>query len=307
MSLTGWLENVGGPVALDLAPRVEDIRGLDILSWNLAVGAARFRELIGLLRDGAFGEIATPTRPLIVLAQEAYRADDTIPERAKAAFHGGAIQPARPDDIVDAATALGLSLRYAPSMRNGAHRSDRGNAILSSVALSHAFDFELPFVRQRRSTVTARVAGLPDLLLASAHLDVSGQPDRRRFGRFGAGRSAQAKALAEKLVEDPADSVLIGADLNTQLGMFDPALRTLVEAGLRPARRVGRWRHTYHKGPVRLLLDHVLYRARPDRKLTARVRRLDEHPGDRGRNVFGSDHHPLLVGVDLDGDANEAR
>jgi hypothetical protein len=58
---------------------------------------------------------------------------------------------------------------------------------------------------------------------------------------------------------------------------------------------------------VRLLLDHVLYRARPDRKLTARVRRLDEHPGDRGRNVFGSDHHPLLVGVDLDGDANEAR
>jgi endonuclease/exonuclease/phosphatase family metal-dependent hydrolase len=192
-------------------------------------------------------------------------------------------------------------------MRNGAHRSDRGNAILSTVALADSSAFELPFVRQRRSAVTTRIAGLPAVLLASAHLDVSGQPDRRRLGPFGAGRSIQAKALAERLVTDANDSVFLGADLNTQLGMFDPALRALVEAGLRPARRVGRWRHTYHKGPVRLLLDHVLYLAPPDHDVAVSVRRLDERPGDRGRHVFGSDHHPLLVAVDLDVGAKESR
>jgi len=31
----------------------------------------------------------------------------------------------------------------------------------------------------------------------------------------------------------------------------------------------------------------------------ARVERMDEHPEDRGPEVFGSDHHPLLAHIEL--------
>lgn len=295
MPTKAWSDNVGAPVALDLAPRAQNVRGFDVLCWNLAVGAARLSDVIDRMRAG---ETGARDRPLIVLAQEAYRTDETVPERVSGLFHGGAIHPARPADIVETARALGMSLRYSPSMRNGPHRSDRGNAILSTVALGDSFDFELPWVRQRRAVVTARIDGVPDILLASAHLDVAGQPNARRFGPFGAGRCAQAGALADRLGEDEEGSVIVGADLNTQLGMFDPALRVLMRAGLRHARRVGRWRHTYHHGPVRMLLDHVLYRYPAGKPLDLRVRRLDEVPGDRSRHVFGSDHHPLHVTVE---------
>jgi hypothetical protein len=38
----------------------------------------------------------------------------------------------------------------------------------------------------------------------------------------------------------------------------------------------------------------------PDRRIrSVRVVRLDEQPGDRGKRVFGSDHHPLLARVEL--------
>ena len=56
--------------------------------------------------------------------------------------------------------------------------------------------------------------------------------------------------------------------------------------------------HTFH-GPVRLLLDHVLYHSANDRLRNVEVTRLDEHEGDRGRTIFGSDHHPLLARVTL--------
>jgi len=29
------------------------------------------------------------------------------------------------------------------------------------------------------------------------------------------------------------------------------------------------------------------------------VERIDEMPGDRGRRIFGSDHHPLFARIDL--------
>src|SRR5690606_17374057 len=151
-------------------------------------------------RDGAFEHAGRdPDRPLIILAQEAYRSDDTIPSDGHPTHHGGALHPPDPDDIIEVARAWGLSLRYAPSMRNGLHRSDRGNAILSTVALGSAHAFLLPYVWQRRVAVTAEIAGLPDFALASVHLDVGGQPERRRFGRYGGGRTAQAEALVRRL------------------------------------------------------------------------------------------------------------
>jgi hypothetical protein len=296
-----WRANVGGPVALDLAPAASSaVAGLDVLSWNLAVGRARLGELLNLLESGAFADAGRdPAHPLVILAQEAYREDDSVPHAEPDRFHGGAIHADEPRDIVALARAHGLSLRYAPSMRNGTHRSDRGNAILSSVALGTSHAFLLPYVKQRRVAVVAEVAGLPDVALASVHLDVSGQRDRRRVGRFGAGRMAQAAAVAHRLAHPDDDHCLvIGADLNTALGVRDPAIRTLVTAGLHPAHRVGRWRHTFH-GPVRLLLDHVLFRSPTGRIRGVRVVRLDEHPQDRSKRVFGSDHHPLLARVEF--------
>ncbi|HEX2093421.1 MAG TPA: endonuclease/exonuclease/phosphatase family protein [Longimicrobiaceae bacterium] len=302
--LARWRRNVGAPVALDLAPRApRGIRGFDLLSWNLKVGAARLDALLERLRAGAFGGAGRdPGRPLLLLVQEAYRADDTVPERVVEPGHeGGDLAPSHPRDIVAFAREHGLSLRYAPSMRNGAARSDRGNAVLATAALAHAHAFALLYVRQRRVAVAAELAGLPGLTLVSAHLDTH----RRVFGGDsrsywpGGARARQAERLAEAVVrEDAPGGVVLAGDFNTPLGERDPAYRALLQAGLLPARRRWGWGHTHH-AVVRLLLDHVLYHPGRGRIGSVEVARLDEHPADRDRGVFGSDHHPLLARVGL--------
>ena len=185
-------------------------------------------------------------------------------------------------------------------MRNGMHASDRGNAVLATVRLADAHAVLLPHVRQRRVAVAARLAGHPDITFMSAHLDTHGRSRRARAGRsVGAGRAAQAAALADAVVKTEG-SLVLGADLNSILGLTDPAVRALIEAGFHPARRVGDWRHTFHR-PLKLLLDHVMYRS-PDHRIRAvSVVRIDEAEEDRSRTVFGSDHHPLLARLDLDG------
>ncbi len=300
--LTAWRRNVGAPVALDhAAPAPPGITGLDIVSWNVAVGRGDVDELLRRIADGAYHGFGTDaSRPLVLLLQEAFRGGDEVPERAHDASHGGRrIVPGRAD-VVELAHRTGLSLRYAPSMRNGQHRSDRGNAILANVALEDTHCFLLPYVRQRRVTVTTHLAGIDDIVLASAHLDTGGTPPgTRRLARFGAGRLLQSDELAHRLVDPEHDAcVLLGADLNTPLGVLDPVVRSLVRAGFHPAMRVGEWRHTYH-ARVRLLLDHVLYRSPTGRIRRVSVSRVDEVPGDRTSRVFGSDHHPLLARVDF--------
>jgi endonuclease/exonuclease/phosphatase family metal-dependent hydrolase len=276
------------------------MHGIDVLCWNLAVGRARLDTLMELLRDGAFGGIAiSPERPLVILAQEAFRAGDTVPADVAPAYHGGRLgADDRRSDIVAFARRHGFSLRYSPSMRNGDHASDRGNAVLSNVRLSGAQAVLLPFVRQRRVAVAAHIAAHPQFSFVSAHLDTHGPP-RMEGGprRFGTGRAAQAAALAASLQHRPG-SLVLGADLNSYLGMTDPAVRALVAAGLHPARREGKWRHTFH-GPLRLLLDHVLFRSADGAVHHVDVVRLDEARGDRSADVFGSDHHPLLARIHL--------
>ncbi|MGH7551925.1 MAG: hypothetical protein ACREMQ_02730, partial [Longimicrobiales bacterium] len=245
-----WKANVGQPVALDLSPETpRRIDGLDILSWNVAIGAGRLRRLLQLIRNGAFNGLgADPIRPLLVLLQEAYRADETVPADTQPRFHGGARHALVADDVVEVAHDLGMSLRYAPSMRNGVHRSDRGNAILSTVPLGISHAFVLPYVRQRRVVISAEIAGLPDLFVMSAHLDVRGQPrPGRLIGALGAGRVVQATALLRHIGDDRQNHcILIGADLNTQLGARDPVLRALSAGGIEPAERTAQWRHTHH-------------------------------------------------------------
>lgn len=298
--LAAWRRNVGSAVALDLAPRVaQPVTGLDVICWNVAIGRADLGELLRRMHDGAWDDFGNRSdRPLVLLLQEAYRGGGDVPERPLDRRHGGRIVPGR-TDVIEIAEMMGYSLRYAPSMRNGLHRSDRGNAILANVALEGTHAFLLPYVRQRRVAITTHIAGVDDLVLASAHLDVGGSPPGEWQLRYGSGRLVQASELAHRLIDpEHGASVVLGADLNAALGTRDPVVRALLYGGLRLARRIGTWRHTYH-GRVRLPLDYVLYRSPDERIRDVTVARIDEVPGDRSPSVFGSDHHPLFARVDF--------
>jgi endonuclease/exonuclease/phosphatase family metal-dependent hydrolase len=298
--LDDWRLNVGAPVAIDNDVDPADrLAGVDVLSWNMAIGLGRLDAVLERLRAGPDGGLGiSAARPLVLLLQEAYRSDESVPDSTGTHHHGGRLStaPGR-TDIISLAHDHGLSLRYSPSMRNGRHPSDRGNAVLSTVRLADARAFLLPYIRQRRVAVRARLAGHPELAFVSAHLDTHGQPRTgTRPRRFGAGRTLQARVLAATLATS-GGSAVVGADLNTVLGMSDPAVRELVAAGLHPARRVGNWRHTFRR--FRLLLDHVLYYS-PDGFIAhAEVTRLDDAAAQRSNAVFGSDHHPLLARIEL--------
>ena len=297
--LAGWRANVGACVARDASPpTAAGPTALLVLSWNVWVGRGRLTEVVGRLRAGDFGPAgADPALPLVILLQEALRAGSAVPERSNGWAPRERIYRSAPrEDIVETADRLGLHLRYAPSMRNGPERSDRGNAILSSLPLAEASAVELPFEYQRRVAVTARVAlGRRPLRLVSAHLDPRGPVGYKWLG--AAGRAVQMRHLLAALEDD---TVVLGADLNLGRGRAEPAWRSLMAAGFRfgvPA-GIPSWRHTYHALP-RLVLDYVLVRDRGAMVARARISRLDEDAADRGPTVFGSDHHPLLARIDL--------
>ena len=306
LRLERWRRNVGAPVALDLASDapVPAGRSLVVLSWNVWIGRGRLGEVITRIRNGDFAALgAEPDAPLIVLAQEAYRCDDTIPPAPVGPRGRTLVAHLRPqEDVVETARDLGLNLRYAPSMRNGTQQSDRGNAILSTLPLYEAQAVELPLVLQRRVAVCAGIrVGGTSIRLASAHLDPRGPPGRQWLG--GAGRALQARHLLASISDD---TVILGADLNLGRGRSERAWRLFGEAGFTfgvpPSSPP--WRHTFHALP-RLVLDYLLVRDRSGAVAHARIHRLDEDVRDRGPRVFGSDHHPLLARIDLDPDRGD--
>ena len=291
--LEAWRANVGTPVALDLAPprSLDDVAGVVVLSWNCWIGRGRLADVLAHVRR-------THHHPIVVCLQEAYRADATVPARPAGRRAAGGFPPrlrAR-DDIVEAAQRLGLNLRYVPSMRNGAGRTDRGNAILSELPLSDATAFELPMVLQRRVplAVTLLLPGGP-MQVVCAHLDPRGPPGYAWLGVSG--RARQAEYLLQQL---EGDLVVLGADLNLGRGRRERAWRLLHDAGfgLGVPPVTPSWRHTFHALP-RLVLDYVLVRDRLGQVARAVVDRVDEDARDRGPTVFGSDHHPLLARIDL--------
>lgn len=300
LRLDAWRRNVGSQVALDLtaAQNAPSPRSLVVLSWNVWIGRGRLREVVARIRNGDYADLgADPDVPLVVLAQEAYRCDSSVPQQQAGQAGRVLIAQLGPqEDVVETAQALGLNLRYAPSMRNGSAQSDRGNAILSTLPLEGARAIELPLVLQRRVAVTASLAlGDTRIRMVSAHLDPRGPPGHRWLG--AAGRALQAHHLIASVQDD---TTVLGADLNLGRGRYERAWRLLGEAGFTfgvpPS--LPRWRHTFHALP-RLVLDYLLVRDRGGVIGEARVHRLDEHPQDRGARVFGSDHHPLLARIDL--------
>ena len=301
--LAHWHGNIGKPVALDLAPPAPpDITGIDVLCWNVAIGKGYLDELVSRLHSTELGCIGTdPKRPLVMLLQEAYRADPSVPEHPLDHFHGGHVPIGTRRDIVDFAAEHNFSLRYAPSMRNGHHRSDRGNAIITNVAIGGGRAFVLPYIQQRRVVVKIELEGVPWLTFVSAHLDTVGRlPGAPLLAPF-AGRAAQSAEMIHRLndMKGPQNFV-VGADLNTAVGTRDPAFKVFLKAGLIRASGSELIRHTFHgPRPVKLLLDHLMYRS-PDKRIDkCEVIRLDETPRDDRRAIFGSDHHPLLARLTL--------
>jgi endonuclease/exonuclease/phosphatase family metal-dependent hydrolase len=307
--LEEWRRNVGAHVALDLTSPALDTsvpRSLIVLSWNLWIGRGRLSTVVTRIRNGDYASLgADPSLPLAVMVQEAYRSDASVPPLQEGRVGRVLVAGLREqEDIVETARALGLNLRYAPSMRNGPTSSDRGNAVLSTLPLEHAHAIELPLVLQRRVAVTAAVSlGATRLRLISGHLDPRGPPGHRWLG--ASGRAQQARHLLEQVQED---TVVLGADLNLGRGRYEPAWRLLEEAGFSfgVPPTVPAWRHTFHALP-RLVLDYILVRNGCGVVAAARVHRLDEHPEDRGARVFGSDHHPLLARIDLEAQSKDSR
>ena len=134
--LTRWCRAVGPPVfqssATDApAPALDE---LVLLSWNAHLAEGDLDGLIARLRGGALTG-GRPVSHFVLLVQELYRRGDEVPafdDRDRSAFAIRARDPEVPD-IDDHAAALGLSVLYVPSMRNGRElREDRGNAIIST-------------------------------------------------------------------------------------------------------------------------------------------------------------------------------
>jgi endonuclease/exonuclease/phosphatase family metal-dependent hydrolase len=267
--LRSWCDAVGPVVAHAAAvPAASADRPLVFVSWNMAVGRG---DLPGLVREVRSEH---PGAQLVLLLQEAYRAGpvpDECPEGSRRARALGLPRSPGSEDITDLARRLDMHAVYAPSMRNGVDcaaepREDRGNAILSTVALSEITVIELPFARQRRLALAARVRhGARPLLVVSTHFDTL------------RGHQGMARAIAQAVrLLAWTGPVVIGGDFNSAL-MLDRGMREMrkhfaeLDCGSGATHAWGR-------------LDHVFVGGL-DRPVPCRT----------GEQRHGSDHRPLIA------------
>jgi endonuclease/exonuclease/phosphatase family metal-dependent hydrolase len=293
-ALDAWCWGVGPPSTLDFSSEQPVADSVVVLVWNANVGNGDLTRLLGDLRAGVL--TGTPVRHFVVLLQEVHRGGDPVPRRvpdwAASASRIGAIEAAR-TDIVRTAQLEGLSLLYAPSMRNGdsadgGPAEDRGNAILSSLPLRDPLFVELPYERQRRVAVLASIAGSTStgepwqLRIANVHLD-----NRARLGRIhrslGAAQLRQAEHLAEVLADEgPA---VLGGDFNSwDAGHQAASVRRLRNDFPLPRERPADATALMPAPLPPLALDHLLFRL-PD-AWDGGYRVVDD--------TYDSDHRPLL-------------
>ena len=259
------------------------------VSWNAHLADGELGNLITALRAGSLTG-GRPVKHFVLLVQELYRRGDAVPafdSRDRSAF---AILARDPDalDIDDHAAALGLSVFYVPSMRNGPElREDRGNAIISTEPLLDPFALELPLARQRRVALGAAIQiqtadGPRRLELLDAHLEPLSSP--KTLWVFKNPRAGQVRAILNVLdspryTADQVAGVVMGGDFNTvRSGAGEPAYRLARAWSSSLATEDTRITHMMGR------LDYLFFRLRDG--WSASTERLDEK--------FGSDHYPVM-------------
>jgi endonuclease/exonuclease/phosphatase (EEP) superfamily protein YafD len=178
---------------------------------------------------------------------------------------------------------------------NGEIAEDRGNAIVSTLALNAPTLIELPLERQRRVAIVSGVEGQSrsgrrwHLGLVDVHLDTAlalfrGGPFEARR-RQSAALVAALRSLADLNSADGA--AVVAGDFNAWRGSAEPAVELLREEFNDPIDSPDAPTWT---GPLGLhaRLDQVFLRGLMKR---SRVARLPSR--------FGSDHYPLLTVVEF--------
>jgi endonuclease/exonuclease/phosphatase family metal-dependent hydrolase len=201
-SLDRWCAAVGHP--LFTAPEtpmasVPVVDGLGVVVWNVQLSGAALERLVAELRAGELSA-GSPVEHFVLLLQEAVRVGGSIPD---------AVPPG-------ALTARAVAAPVDPA------RSIEALAARAGLfAFSDPVAIELPYERQRRVVVSARVSirlrsgKLAPLRLVSAHLDNASRAVRL-WRSFGAGRARQARGLLEAL--EGEEAVVLGGDFNTWFG-----------------------------------------------------------------------------------------
>ena len=240
----------GGQAAMPPAPDAP----LVVVDWNTYLGRGNLDELILKLERGDFTDGMRVGR-FVLLLQEVFRTS-----------------------ILQFAREHGVSVVFAPTRKLASEFDDRGGAILATDPLDDVTIVELPFEKQRRVAVGARVGSIH---FVNVHLDTSVGLLR---GGPGAARRRQARAVIEAIARVPAP-VLVAGDFNTWWGDDEPAIKEMRQAfpDALPLATRETWR-----GPLRTgnKLDHVFAKGVDP---PVAVRRL----ADR----FGSDHWPLITTV----------
>jgi hypothetical protein len=291
-TLDRWCRAVGPavyvprPVAPASSP--PSLEEVVVVTWNAHLAEGRLTELVGALRTGSLTN-GVPVRHFVLLVQELFRRGREVPIFADGMRTAHAIrarEQAAPD-VNDYAAALGLSLLYVPSMRNGGDLDeDRGNAILSTEPLSSAVAFELPFERQRRVAVGAAIdvtdgVRRVTLRLMDVHLEPLSSPQWLWVLRNPRGRQIRAvlSLLAESRDDVAWGGTVLGGDFNTiQSGPQESAYEHARAWSTGFAHEDQRTTHMMGR------LDYLFFRLRPG--VTAATMRIEDK--------FGSDHHPVL-------------
>jgi len=281
-SLDRWCAGVGAPFISSVA--TAEAAALDeivFVSWNVHVGNGDVDRFVADLRSGRLTDGRVP-RHVVLLLQEATRANNVPPLDSSAeGAHRISARAVASSAIEALSTRLEMSAVYVPSMRNGDNDddppADRGNAILSTLALGNPSAVELPFERQRRVALFAELelSNGQTMSVGVVHLDALGSA--RRLWLFDAPslRRSQAEALRTVLPEGP---LVLGADLNTWLGPDEEAARTLREVSDNATAP------DHPRADRRSTLDYLFFRT--GQALVGHVQTVPDK--------YGSDHRPIV-------------
>ena len=294
VELSRWCRAVGAPVFVAAAGAPGRTLRRSMNWWwcrGTRISPKASSTLIAQAASPAHLTGGRPVAHFVLLVQELYRRGDDVPAFDVARSIGVRDPAARSEalDIDDHAAALGLSMLYVPSMRNGPElREDRGNAIISTEPLLDPFALELPLARQRRVALGAAISvqtadGPQRLQVVDAHLEPLSSP--KTLWVFKNPRAGQVQAILD-LLETPRFTDRLAAGRRRARRRFQHGAFRRRRRGVSPrARLVERLvredaRDTHMMGR----LDYLFFRLGDG--WTASTRRLDER--------FGSDHYPVI-------------